>query len=151
MPRDGLINYNLQSNTIKLRNGLVNQITEGDGPEVPQGSGFITLGDKCNKSSIEGPNDSTLQSGVFYDIQYTLPNKIKKVKIEFHRPTIRSRTLIFFEPFEYPPDILESESSKKEFPILFLHKGREKSDDIKLCLNISLAIIREELSKVMDP
>ena len=78
IPGNGLIKYNLESNSSKLRDGLVNQITKGDGPEVPHGRGFITFGNKCNKSSIEGPNDSTIQSGVFNDIQNILPNKIKK-------------------------------------------------------------------------
>ena len=73
MPGDGLVKYDLESNSSKLRDGLVNQITKGDGPEVPQGSRFITLGDKCYKSCIEGPNDSTFQSGVFNNIQYILP------------------------------------------------------------------------------
>ena len=78
MPGDGLIKYNIQSNSSKLRNGLVNQITEGDGPEVPQGSGFITLGDKCNKSSIEGPNDSTIQYRVFMTFKISFPTRSKK-------------------------------------------------------------------------
>ena len=59
IPGNGLIKNNLESNCSKLGNGLVNQITKGNGPKVPHEGGFITLGNKCNKGGIEGPNNST--------------------------------------------------------------------------------------------
>ena len=113
MSGDGLVQNDLESNSSKLRDGLINQIAKGDRPEVPQGKRFITFGNECYKSGIEGPNDSAFQSGVFNNIQYIMPHKVKKVDIEFHRPTIRSRTLVFLETSENTLDILESEGSQK--------------------------------------
>ena len=113
IPGDGLVENDLESDGNKLRDDLINQIAKGDGPEIPQGRRFITLGNECYKSGIESPNDSAFQSGMFNNVQYIMPHKVKKVEIEFHRPTIKSRTLVFLETSEHTLNILDSEGGQK--------------------------------------